>query len=275
MPSPWRCQPRWSSTSPTSTGFGSASGMTQVFLDLGAEGRQAPVVDDVLEPRPLAVGAIAEVAEDLQHRLADLPHVGPVDVAERNGQERERLLALGVVPRPPPTRTLYPTSRPSSTTRQVAQVVGVDVGAVILGQREGRLELAREIGLAVESARPDRRRRWGPATAPAGGSDLDLLAVQPDLPVARGPRGAVRSPALGVGMKAVAHRSRRAEPGSRARCARRRRRPPGSTAGLSLIRRIVVLRSSFKTPWSWNSCRVVIRRLPLPMVRARWSQARY
>ena len=44
---------------------------------------------------------------------------------------------------------------------------------------------------------------------------------------------------------------------------------------VSLIRRIVAFRSSFRTPWSWNSCRVVIRKLPLPIVWARWSQARY
>ena len=88
------------------TGFGSASGVAEVLLDLGPEGGQAPVVDDVLEPGPLAVGAVAEVAEDLEHRLADLEHVVAVDVAERHAQERERLLALGVVPRPPPTSTL-------------------------------------------------------------------------------------------------------------------------------------------------------------------------
>ena len=42
-----------------------------------------------------------------------------------------------------------------------------------------------------------------------------------------------------------------------------------------MIRRIVAVRSSLSTPWSWNSWRVVIRSVPLPIVRASSSQARY
>ena len=66
--------------------------MAEVLLDLGAEGRHAPVVNDVLEPGSLAVGAIAEVAKDLEDRLADREHVAAVDVTERHGQEWKRLL---------------------------------------------------------------------------------------------------------------------------------------------------------------------------------------
>ncbi len=60
----------------TATGFGVGERMPEVFLDLGAEGRHPPVVDDVLEPGPLAVGAVAEVAKDLEHGLADLQDIG-------------------------------------------------------------------------------------------------------------------------------------------------------------------------------------------------------
>src|SRR5262245_57433032 len=64
----------------------------QILFDLRSEGRNPPIVNDVLESRSLSVGAIAEIAVHFQHGLADLPHVAPLDVTERKGQERKRLL---------------------------------------------------------------------------------------------------------------------------------------------------------------------------------------
>ena len=77
----------------------------------------------------------------------------------------------------------------------------MDVGAVVVGQGEGRLELAREVGLAVD--RLDRVVAGGRDQDRAGRGQrvVDLLAVEPDVPVARRPRGAVRGQAVGVGLQ--------------------------------------------------------------------------
>ncbi len=42
-----------------------------------------------------------------------------------------------------------------------------------------------------------------------------------------------------------------------------------------MTRRIIAVMSPLGIPWSWNSCRVVIRIVPLPTVLARSSMARY
>ena len=178
--------------------------MPQILLDLLPERRQAPVVDDVFEPGALAVGPVAEVAEDFEHGLADFKDVGPVDVAERHREERERLLRARRGAQSAAHEDVVPDDRPVLDDGQKPQVVRMHVGAIVVGEREGGLELPGEVRLAVE--RLDRvvaRRRHerGPGLGQQG--VLDLLAVAPDLPVAGRPRGGVRGPRIGVGLDRV------------------------------------------------------------------------
>ena len=116
----------------------------------------------------------------------------------------------------------------------------MDVGAIVVGEGEGRLELAREVRLAVDRLDRVVARRSGPGSGrPRAGAVVDLLAVEPDVPVARRPRGEVR------------RRSGRRRPGAASRSASRigagQQRTLRSTSPqaarvesrISLIRRIV------------------------------------
>src|SRR5208282_5050234 len=78
--------------------------VAQVLLDLGPEHGQTPVVDDVLEPGPFAVRAVAEIAKDFEHGLADLERLLTIDAAERDGQKRKRLLGARGGTQAPPSR---------------------------------------------------------------------------------------------------------------------------------------------------------------------------
>ena len=71
---------------------------------------------------------------------------------------------------------------PGLDDAQETEVVGMDIGAIIFRQCEGRLELARQVGLAVNrfdrvvtGGRHERRGR--------GGKGFNLFAVEPDFPV--------------------------------------------------------------------------------------------
>ena len=108
--------------------------MTEVLFDLGAEGRHSPVVNDVLEPGSLAVGAVAEVAKDLEDRLADLEHVAAIDVAKRQRQERKRLLCTRGRAQPAADQDVVADEPPVLDDAQKTEVVGMDVGAIVFGQ---------------------------------------------------------------------------------------------------------------------------------------------
>ena len=216
-------------------------------------------MDDVLEPRPLAVRAVAEIAEDLEHGLADLEHLVAIDVAERHGQERERLLGARRGPQAAADQHVVTGDLAVLDDRQEAEVVGVDVGAVVVGEGERRLELPREVRLAVE--RLDGVVAGGRHQGRPGGGKRSRSSRRR----ARSPsssRSEARRGRPSGGRRAGADRGvrRGSAPGSRGRSARRRRTRPGSRASVSLIRRIVAARSSLSTPWSWNSWRVVIRK---------------
>src|SRR5271157_4436495 len=176
--------------------------VAQVLLDLGPKRGHTPVVDDVLEPGPLAVRAVAEIAKDLEHGLADRERLLTIDIAERDGQKRERLVGARGGAQAAAHKHVVADDPAVLDNRQETQVVGMNVCAVIVRKGEGCLELARQVRLAVK--RLDRvigrgrhlgrtRRRQG----------LDLFAVKPDLPVARGPGRGVCGPAASVVLKLV------------------------------------------------------------------------
>ena len=107
--------------------------MAQILFDLRPEGRHSPIVDNVFQPRSLPVRAVAEIAEDFQHGLADFQHVGPVDVAERDGQEGERLLRTRCRSEPAADQDVVSHQPSLFDDPEIPQIVGMDVGAVILG----------------------------------------------------------------------------------------------------------------------------------------------
>ena len=151
--------------------------MAEVFLDLGPEGGQAPVVDHVLEPGPFAVGAVAEVAEDLDDGLADREQVVAVDVAERHARGTGTSSGARGRAQAAADQDVVADELAALDHGQEAQVVGVDVGAVVFRQGERRLELARQVGLAVDRldgvVAGGRRPGSGPG---AGNSGLSIFS---------------------------------------------------------------------------------------------------
>ncbi len=78
----------------------------------------------------------------------------------------------------------------------------MNICAVVFRKSEGRLELAREVCLAVD--RLDRVIGRGRHLGRTGRRQgLDLFTVKPDFPVARGPGRGVGGPAAGVVLKLV------------------------------------------------------------------------
>ena len=125
-------------------------------------------MDHVLQPRPLAVGPVPEVAKDLEHGLADLEHSLRGDVAERDRKERESLLGARRRAQAPADEHVVAGDLAIFDDRQKAQVVGVDISAVIVRKGERRLELARQVRLAVKGLDGVVGRRCTSA-GPAGG----------------------------------------------------------------------------------------------------------
>ena len=112
-------------------------------------------MDQVLDAGPLAVGAVAVVAEQLDHRLGRADHRPRRHVADRPAQVRE---GVGVAVRhahAAADQHVVAGDRAVLDDGQQAQVLGVNVDAVVLRQGQAGLELARQIDLAVE--RLDRR----------------------------------------------------------------------------------------------------------------------
>jgi hypothetical protein len=89
-------------------------------------------VDGVLEPRVLAVAAVAEVALRGDHGLGDREQPARAEEADHVGQPRVGLASPWVAPRPPPTVRLKPTSvqRIVLDDGDEAEVLGEDVDVV-------------------------------------------------------------------------------------------------------------------------------------------------
>ena len=144
----------------------------QPLLHLRAEPVEAPIVQQILEARVPAVAAVAVVALHRQYRLGDLDHVFRCGKPQRIGESRVGdLLAVGH-PQPPTDQHVESGNAVPVGDRQETQIVAVDVGAVVVRKRYRRLELARQIALAVDRIGLGRRR-----------PGRDRLAVEPDLVV--------------------------------------------------------------------------------------------
>src|SRR5262249_31524963 len=88
---------------------------------------------------------------------------------------------------------------------KLSKVVGMNICTIVFGEAEGRLELARKVGLAVD--RLDRVVcRRGDLRGSRGRERVDLLAVEPDFPVAGGSWGGMGSPKMGVMLEFISER---------------------------------------------------------------------
>ena len=143
-------------------------------LDLAAEGGDADVLQHVLQPRPLAILPVSQVAIGQDDGLSQILDVLGRDPSEKVSQTREGVVGPGVGGAEPATdQHREPVGSVGAGDRDEAEVVAEDVGAAIAGPRQADLELAREVRGAVERFQVGGRLRLG---GRQGG-----LAVDPDL----------------------------------------------------------------------------------------------
>ena len=173
--------------------------LAEVFLHLRPKVFQAHRVDRVLEPGHLAIGAVAEVALHLHDRLGNREHVFRRHEAEPLGQRRKCLRGARRHTHAAAGKHVVAENFSIFVDDDEAEVVGVDVGAVVFREGEGGLELPWEIGRAVN------RLHLG-CLGSAGGKRLfaRLRVGQPDFVVGSRPRGEVLRKLVELGLHLVA-----------------------------------------------------------------------
>ena len=124
--------------------------MADAALDLGPEPVEAPLVDHVLQAGPVAVLAVAEVAVDGDDGLDDVGQVVGRGPHERRGQAGVGVVLPGVALAEAAADEHDVAGDAVACDGHEADVVGVDVDAVVAGEGEPDLELAGQVGLAVE-----------------------------------------------------------------------------------------------------------------------------
>ena len=152
--------------------------------DLGAKPLDAVLFERVLESGPMAVVAIAEVALRGDDRLDDVGQILRRHPGDRAAEHRIRVVGPGVAHAHPAAGEHDEPGQLAGETltqgRDDADVVGMDVDAVVAWPGDADLELARQVGVAVQrlhgAVGGRRLGRHGPFT------------VDPQLPVRRGAR---------------------------------------------------------------------------------------
>ena len=178
-------------------------GRAEAGLDLAAEGVDAELLEHVLEPGALAVLPVAEVAEGEDDGLGQVLDAVRGHPAQRVGQAGEGVVRPGVAGAQAAAHQHGEAlGAVGARHGHEAEVVAVDVDAVVAGPGQPDLELPGQVGGAVERL-----------LLVGGGLGRDgLLAVDPDLVVRAGPGPEADGQALGEVQEhllpAVGHRGR-------------------------------------------------------------------
>ena len=196
-------------------GMAGGQWLAKVFLHLGPEGVEAHRMDRIFEPGHFAVGAVTKIPLHLHHRLGDRKHVFRRHEAQPLGERGEGLGGARRHPQATAGEDVVAENPSALVDREEAEIVGVDVDAVVFRQCEAGFELSRQIGAAINwfdnrgSIRPDLLR---PAGHPALLASLRI--GEPELVIGAGPRGEVAGKfvclRLHFGMDTVAVERRRA-----------------------------------------------------------------
>ena len=111
--------------------FRRAQGAPEAIGDLGPEPVDAPLVDEVLESGVLAVVSVAMVALNANDGVQHIDQLVRCHRCEGVANRGKVSGLLWLLPMPPPTRIVKRTDRPAVGHRHDADVVGVDVDAVV------------------------------------------------------------------------------------------------------------------------------------------------
>ncbi len=108
----------------------------------GPEPLLAPVVDRVLEPRPVTVGAVAVIALHADDCLGDVREMFPFDPAQLGGQPGIGVFFTGMAHAHPAPHEHDEAGCAVELVGDQPDILGVDVDAVVAGPRQADLELA-------------------------------------------------------------------------------------------------------------------------------------
>src|SRR5947207_8589786 len=125
-------------------------------------------MQEVLEPGVPSIAAVAVIALNLDDGFANLHSLPEPDESQRVGEPRIGVLLAVRLPHPATHEDVETTQLTAFLDYEEAEVVRVNIAAIIVGKRERHLELARQVAGPV-----DRLRLGWPAR--------HLLAVEPDL----------------------------------------------------------------------------------------------
>ncbi len=125
-------------------------GPRDAAVDLRHQPRHALLLDHILQPRVLAVGAVAEVAVDREHGLGDLDHLLGREEADDVRQPREGLHVAVAAAHAAADREVVADQLVLLDHGDEPEVVRVDVHVVHRRDHERRLELPRQVGAAIE-----------------------------------------------------------------------------------------------------------------------------
>ena len=144
--------------------------IAEVLFDFAAEAVDAPIVNEVLHAGDFAVGPVAEVALHFHDRNAQIDHARGVDVAHRNRDGGKCFLGAGRDAEAAADEDVVADDVEVLGHREEADVVGVDVDAVVAGKADGDFELARQVGFAVDRFDRVVAGHWAAGRAMIGAS---------------------------------------------------------------------------------------------------------
>ena len=166
--------------------------LAKILLHLGPEILQPHGVDRVLEPGHLAVGAVAKIALHLHDRRGDVEHILRLHKPQPLGQRGECFGGAGRHTHPAAGEHVVAENLSLLVHSQQAEVVGVDIGAVVFRQGEGRFEFARQVSGPVD------RLDLLPLGAPAHERLFASVGIgEPDFVIGAGARGEVLGERVG------------------------------------------------------------------------------
>ncbi len=155
-------------------------GQSGTLIDLIPNPRDPAFLDDILEPRMLAVGAVAEITMDGQHRLPDGDHLVRSDESEHVRQTGEGFHVVVTATHAAADHHIVAEQLIALGNGNEAEIIGEDIHVVHGRNHETGLELAREVGLAVKRIDEILVRRV---------FEVELLPINPDGVIGPGLRG--------------------------------------------------------------------------------------
>ena len=135
---------------PDFVGFGRRQFVAQALFDLLLEMFEAPIGDEVLQSRPLAIAAIAEIAKDADDRAEQIQDLIGAGVGHPLGQGGKGLGPGGRHAHAAAHQHVVADHVIIAAHGQQAHVLAIDIRAIVAWQADAHFEFSRQIGLAVK-----------------------------------------------------------------------------------------------------------------------------